>query len=292
MIEFIEAVSIYSFLQYALLAGMLAGISCGIVGSYVVTRRITYIAGAIAHSVLGGMGAAYYLSVVYEWPGLRPVHGAVVAALLSAILIGWVTLRAREREDTAIGAIWAIGMAVGIIFISQTPGYNQELMGYLFGNILMISPFDLWLMLALDLLLVVTTIVFYNRFLAVCFDEEFARVRGVRVELYYILLLCLIALTVVILVAVVGVVMVIALLTLPAAVAGYFSRTLRQLMAVAIGGSIFFTTSGLAISYQFNLPAGATIIIVAGVVYLVIALGSRLFVAVRHNSIRERKAEG
>ncbi|MCK4659707.1 MAG: metal ABC transporter permease [Phycisphaerae bacterium] len=289
MIEFFQALARHTFLQYALLAGALASVACGIVGSYVVARRITYLTGAIAHSVLGGMGAAHYLSVVNGWPALRPVHGAIVAALLSAAVIGWVSLRAREREDTVIGAIWAIGMAVGIIFISQTPGYNQELMSYLFGNILMVGPSDLWLMLGLNILVVCTVLLFYNRFLAVCFDEEFARVRGLAVEFYYLLLLCLTALTIVILVTVVGVVMVIALLTIPAAVAGGFSRTLGRTMFAAIGLSAIFTTAGLALSYQSNLPAGATIIICAGVTYIVVALATRVLRRRQLNTSAERK---
>ncbi|UCD64242.1 MAG: metal ABC transporter permease, partial [Candidatus Zixiibacteriota bacterium] len=131
--EFLHAVANHSFMVNALLAGLLAGVACGVVGTYVVARRITYIAGGIAHSVLGGLGLARYLQTVHEWHWLDPMYGAIVAALAAAVIIGWVSLRAREREDTVIGAIWAIGMAVGIIFITLTPGYNQDLMTYLFG---------------------------------------------------------------------------------------------------------------------------------------------------------------
>lgn len=276
MSEFFDAVVRHGFMLNALLTGILASVACGVVGTYVVARRITYIAGGIAHSVLGGMGAAYYLSRVHNVESIQPVHGAVAAALLAAILIGWVSLRAKQREDTVIGALWAIGMAVGIIFISQTPGYNADLMSYLFGNILMVSSRDLWLIVGLDALVVVVGLLFYKQFLAVCFDEEFARVRGIKVEFYYLLLLCLTALTVVILVTVVGIVMVIALITLPAAVAGYFSKTLWQTMLLATLCSILFTTVGLGISYSPNLPAGATIIVFAGVAYLVITIAASL----------------
>ena len=272
MIEFFSAVTRHAFLQNALFAGLLASVACGVVGSYVVARRISYIAGGIAHSVLGGMGIAYYLSVVYDLSWLKPLHGAVVAALAAAVTIGWVTLRAREREDTVIGAIWAIGMAVGIIFISQTPGYNQELMSYLFGNILMVSTGELWLIVLLDFFVIAGAFIFYNQFLAVCFDESFARVRGINVQFYYLLLLVLIALTVVILVTVVGLVMVIALLTLPAAIAGYFSRTLWHSMLWAMVLSALFTTGGLALSYGPDFPAGATVIVLAGAVYLVVTV--------------------
>jgi zinc transport system permease protein len=274
--EFLEAAAHYSFMQHALLAGLLAAVACGIVGTYVVVRRITYIAGGIAHCVLGGIGAALYLQRVCGWTFVRPLHGAVVAALLAAMIIGLVSLRAKQREDTVIGALWAIGMAAGVLFIARTPGYSQDLMSYLFGNILMVTAADLWLIAALDVLVVAVALLFYNQFQAICFDEEFARVRGIPVEFYYLLLLALTALTVVLLVSVVGIVMVIALLTLPVAVAGYFARRLWQMMVLAIGFSILFTTAGLAVSYKPDLPAGATVIILAGAVYLLLAIASRL----------------
>jgi zinc transport system permease protein len=274
--EFLDAAANYAFVQYALLAGVLASIACGIVGTYVVVRRITYIAGGISHCVLGGIGAALYFQRVHGWEWLSPLYGAIAAALAAAMIIGLVSLRAKQREDTVIGALWAIGMAVGVLFIAKTPGYSQDLMSYLFGNILMVSRQDLWLIAALDALVVVLGLVFYNQFLAVCFDEEFARVRGMRVEFYYLLLLGLTALTVVLLVTVVGIVLVIALLTLPVAVAGYFARRLWQMMALAALFSMLFTTAGLAISYQPDLPAGATVIVLAGAVYLVVVLGARL----------------
>lgn len=277
MAEFLTDLQQQTFLQYALLTGILASIACGIIGSYVVTRRITYIAGGIAHSVLAGMGAARYCESVYRWEWLHPLYGAVVAALIAAIIIGLVSLRARQREDTVISALWAIGMAVGILFILRTPGYNEDLMSYLFGNILMVSSDDLWLIAGLDALVVIAGLLFYNQLLAVCFDEEFARLRGIRVEFYYLLLLCLTALTVVLLVTVVGIVMVIALLTLPAAVAGQFSRRLWQMMALSALFTILFTTAGLAFSYGPNLPAGATTIVLAGGVYLAVLVVPRFF---------------
>jgi zinc transport system permease protein len=275
--EFLDAAANYAFVQYALLAGVLAGVACGIVGTYVVVRRITYLAGGISHCVLGGIGAALYFQRVHGWHWLTPLLGAIIAALAAAMIIGLVSLRAKQREDTVIGALWAVGMAVGVLFIARTPGYSQDLMSYLFGNILMVSPGDLWLMAALDALVVVLGLVFYNQFLAVCFDEEFARVRGMRVEFYYLLLLGLTALTVVLLVTVVGIILVIALLTLPVAVAGHFARRLWQMMALATVFSILFTTAGLAISYKPDLPAGATIIVLAGAVYLLVVVLSRLF---------------
>ena len=268
MHEFIIDLGRHAFLQNALLTGLLASVACGVVGTFVVVRRITYLAGGIAHTVLGGLGAALYLQKTGRWPGLDPLYGATAAALLAAVVIGVVSLKAKEREDTVIGALWAVGMATGILFISQTPGYNTDLMSYLFGNILMVSREDLWLIFRLDALVVGLTALFYNQFLAVCFDSEFAELRGLRASLLYILLLCLTALTVVVLITVVGVVLVIALLTLPAAIAGAYCTTMRSMMIVSAGLCMAFTTAGLVLSYQPDLPAGATTILVAGIVYL------------------------
>ncbi len=291
MLEFLSDLQHYRFLQYALLTGVLASLACGVIGSYVVTRRITYIAGGISHSVLAGMGAARYFQTVHHWDRLHPLYGAVAAAILAAVVIGLVGLRARQREDTVIGAVWAMGMAVGVLFIFKTPGYDEDLMSYLFGNILMVSTPDLWLMAGLDLLVAVVGLLFYNQLLAVCFDEEFARLRGVPVEFFYLLLLCLTALTVVLLVTVVGIVMVIALLTLPAAAAGHIARRLWQMMALATLLTLLITSSGLALSYGPDLPAGATTILVAGLVYVFVVGVTRL-VRAPHHRLRPIVAPG
>ncbi|MEW6199356.1 MAG: metal ABC transporter permease [Planctomycetota bacterium] len=276
MLEFFHALPRYEFLQIALLSGVLASVACGVIGSYVVVRRISYMAGGIAHCVLGGMGAARYLAVVHGWTWLHPLYGAVAAALIAAVVIGLVSLRAKQREDTAIGALWAIGMALGVLFIARTPGYQVELMSYLFGNILMVTRESLWLLVGLDVAVIGVGLLFYNQLQAVCFDDEFARLRGVNVELYYILLLCLTALTVVLLVSVVGIVMVIALLTLPAAIAGHFCKTLAQMMFGSAVLSVLLIAAGLAVSYGPDLPPGATTIVLAGAVYLLFIVASRL----------------
>lgn len=262
MSEFLQAVLHYSFLQKALLGGLLASIGCGIMGSYVVVKRIGFLAGGISHAVLGGMGAALFY-------GLSPLGGALGAALVAALLIGWISLRWKEREDTLIGALWAVGMAIGIIFISKTPGYSVNLMSYLFGNILMVPQQDLWLMAWMDLLVLVTVTLVYRQFLAVSFDEEFARLRGVPVTFFYLLLLCMVAVTVVLLIQVVGLILVIALLTLPAAIAAQYLHSLGRMMLAASILGMLFTTVGLALAYGLDLPAGATIILVAGLAYLV-----------------------
>jgi len=274
--DFLEALRANPFMQYGVLAGILASVACGVVGTYIVVRRVTYIAGSISHCVLGGIGAAVYLREVYGWTFMTPLRGAVVAALLAAVIIGLVSMRAKQREDTVIGAVWAIGMAAGILFIWKTPGYQADLMSYLFGNILMVTPEDLWLVAALDVAVIAAGILFYNPLLALCFDEEFARARGMRVEFYYLFLLCLTSLTVVLLVSVVGIILVIALLTLPVAVSAHFARRLWQMMLLAALFSIAFTVIGQAIAFGPGLPAGATIIVLAGAVYIVVAIGSRL----------------
>jgi zinc transport system permease protein len=269
---FFEAVADYPFMRNALIAGLLASVACGIIGTYVVTRRISLIAGALAHSVLGGMGAAYYLKVVYGLQWLHPLHGAIAAALVAAFIIAAIRTYSSEREDTVISALWAVGMAIGIVFIFRTPGYKTDLMTYLFGNIVMADVRAIQTLIALDILVVAVGLLFYHQLLAVCFDEEFARIRGLRTGLYYTLLLCLTAVTIVTLIYVVGIVLVIALLTLPVAVAGHFSRKLWQMMLLSAVLSAIFTTLGLAISYEPDLPAGATTILLAGAAYAAVKL--------------------
>jgi zinc transport system permease protein len=277
LLQFLADVQQFQFLQNALLTGLLASVACGIIGTYVVVRRISYLADGIAHAVLGGMGAALYLRKLYMWDTLIPLHGAIVAAIISAVIIGIVSLRTRQREDTIIGALWAVGMAAGIMFISKTPGYAEDLMSYLFGNILMVSTRDLWMLAILDLIIVSFGVIFYKQFLAVCFDAEFAKLRGIRVEFYFLLLLCLAALTVVMLSTVVGIVMVIALLTLPVGIASLFSRTLWQMMIASWLISTALTVSGIGLSYQPDLPPGPTVIILAGAAYLIATAGTWLY---------------
>jgi zinc transport system permease protein len=282
MIEFFKALADpdLTFLRYALAVGLLASIAFGIIGTFVVAKRISNIAGAISHSVLGGIGAGMFLQVVVGWSWCSPLLGAVAAALGSALLIGWVSLYTRQREDTVISALWSVGMAVGLLFLAKTPGYTDP-MSYLFGNILLISKFDLWLVLGLNVLVVGLAFFFYHQFLAVCFDEEFARLKGVPTQFFYLLLLCLTALTVVLLVRVVGIVMVIALLTLPSAVATYFSRRLWQMIIISILFCMAFTGIGLAISYVHNLPSGPTIILLAAGVFLAV-IGFQKLVKKQH----------
>ena len=276
MTEFLQALSQHAFLQHALAAGLLASVGCGVVGTYVVARRITFLAGGIAHAVLGGMGIAYYF-------GADPLWGALAAALVTAFLVGWVSLRWRQHEDTLVGALWAVGMAVGVLFLSRAPGYGPDLMSYLFGNILMVTREDLYLMAAIDGGILLVVGVLYKPFLAVCFDDEHALLRGVRVELVYLLLLALVAVTVVLLIRVVGLILVIALLTLPAAIAAQYVGSIGRMMLLATALGATFTSGGLALSYGADLPSGSVIIVLAGLAYLASTLGRE---AVRRRVLR------
>jgi len=281
MFEFLDTLVNHGFMQNTIIIGLLASVACGVMGTYVVVKRIVFISGGISHAVLGGMGVAYYY-------GYNPIYGAVVSAIVAAVVIGLVSVRYHQHEDTIIGALWAIGMAVGILFIYRTPGYSVDLMSYLFGNILMVERESVYLLASLDALIVILVFLFYKRFLSVCFDEEYSQLQGIGVVTTYLLLLCLIALTVVILIQVVGIILVIALLTLPAATARYYAHSLIQMMIIASLLGAVFTTAGLIVSYEPNLPAGATIILIAGLAYL-FATASK-GVASRFRGHRDRSA--
>ncbi|MGR3973716.1 MAG: metal ABC transporter permease [Candidatus Rhabdochlamydia sp.] len=255
------------FLFTSFLAGVASSITGGIIGSYVVVKRIVFITGSIAHSVLGGMGFFLWLKRHYGWSHLDPLWGALLAAIASACLIGWIHLKYKEREDTIIAAIWSTGMALGVIFISLTPGYNVELMNFLFGNILWVSHQDLILLGSLTTVVIMITLLFHQKFQAVCFDEIESELRGIPVTFYYLLLLNLVAISVVILIQVVGSILVIAMLTIPPAIANQFFHKLSTLMMGSIGCALLLTTAGLLVAFVFNLPPGATIALVSAIAY-------------------------
>ncbi len=255
----------YEFMRHALLAGFLASISCGIIGSYVVIKRIVFISGGIAHTAYGGIGLGYFL-------GINPMLGALGFTVLSAIGMGIVSDRSAQRSDTIIGVMWAAGMALGIVFVSLSPGYTTDLMSYLFGNILVVPVMDIWLMLALNLIIVITVIALYEELKTTSFDEEFARTAGLNTRLLNLVLLVLIALTIIVLIRAVGIILVIALLTIPAATAGRLTSSLKYMMIIAIILGMLFTSGGLLLSYVFDLPSGATIILLAGIVFVLVSI--------------------
>lgn len=264
MLSFLEN----PFLFMALIAGLAASVSGGIIGTYVVTKRIVFISGSISHAVLGGMGFFLWMRRTYDLEFFSPLHGALVFALLAAGLLGWVHLKYREREDSVIAALWATGTSIGVIFMTFTPGYNVELMNFLFGNILWATSSDLLVLLVLDAIVVGSTFLFYRKFQAICFDETQAKLQKVPVKACYIFLLCLIALSVVILIQVVGAILVIALLTIPSASTAFLAKKLSTLMKTSIAASMLFTCIGIYASYQLDWPPGATITLVGAFCYI------------------------
>jgi zinc transport system permease protein len=252
----------YDFMRNATIAGLLAAVACGTIGSYVVLKRMVFISGGISHASFGGIGLGYFL-------GINPVLGALIFTVISSIGMGLLTKKTRLPEDTVIGILWAMGMALGIIFIDLTPGYTPDLFSYLFGNILLVSFFDLIIMLALNLIIVSTILLLFKEFLAISFDEEFAKVRGLPTTYLYLIMLCLIALTVVILIKIVGIILVIALLTIPASIARQFTYNLKKMMFIAIFLGVIFSFGGLLFSYILDLASGATTILLSGLAFMI-----------------------
>ncbi|MGI6394903.1 MAG: metal ABC transporter permease [bacterium] len=268
--SFFSAILNYQFLQNALIAAFFASILCGISGTFVYVNRITFIAGGIAHAVLGGVGAAVY----FNYP---PFGGAVVAALIFALLLGIIKFKASQHEDTVIGALWALGMSAGIIFIYLTPGYSVNLLSYLFGNILLVSKHDIKTLVAVTLLVVLTVGMLYRQFKSVSFDFEFSTLRGIKSFFVYTAMLIVIAMTVVVLMKVVGLVLVIAFLSLPVATAAIFTKKMGGTIVLSALLGFVFSFSGLYASYGFNLPTGATITAVAGFIYLILLILRRFY---------------
>ncbi len=250
----------FTFMRNALMAGVLVSIACGVIGVFVVVNRLVFISGGIAHAAYGGIGLGYFFK-------FNPVLGALVFSLAAALGMGAVHRRTRQRADTIIGVMWAVGMAIGVILIDLSPGYKADLMSYLFGSILTVPSSDLAIMVALDLAIIALVALFYKELLAISFDETFATVENVPVDAIYMILVCAIALTVVMMMRVVGLIMVIALLTMPAAISGHFVKDMKKMMALACLLGVLFTTTGLWLSYFLNLSSGATIILVSGVAY-------------------------
>ena len=252
----------YGFMRDALLAGLLVSIACGIIGTYVVINRIVFLSGGIAHAAYGGIGLGYFL-------GINPTLGAIGFSILASLGMGMVHRKTRQRADTIIGVMWAIGMALGIIFLDLSPGYKADLMTYLFGSILAVPTSDLYIMLILNFIIITLVVLFFKELQAISFDETFAFVVNVPVDRLYLMLVCLIGLTVVMTMRIVGLIMVIALLTMPPAIAGLFVKDMKRMMIWATLLSILFTFLGLLLSYYLNLTSGATIILISGTAYFI-----------------------
>jgi zinc transport system permease protein len=243
----------FGFFRNALLTALFASISGGIIGTYVVTRRIVFISGGITHASFGGIGLAFLL-------GFNPLLGAVLFAVFSALGIQFFSHKFKVREDSSIAIWWAFGMALGIIFVFLTPGYTPNLMSYLFGNILTVSKQELQIMFAVLILLVVVFRIFFRKILYISFDEEFAGISGLKVSLYNYGMIILVALVVVMNIRAVGIILVLAQLTVPQATANLFSKDYRQIMILSVVFGLVGTLSGLFISFYLNIPSGATII--------------------------------
>lgn len=252
----------FNFMQNALLAGVIISIICGIIGTLVVVNRMVFIAGGIAHGAYGGIGLAFFL-------GFSPLFGAGAFAIVLSLIVAFLTLKDMGRVDAVIGALWAFGMAIGIILTDLTPGYNVDLMSYLFGSILTVPSKDLWVMLGIATSIVVIFSLFFKEFQATSFDLEFAYLRGINVKFFHYLLLILIALAVVATIRVVGLVLVIALLSIPPYIAERVSGRLFLMMITSILLNLFFIFSGLAIAYAFDLTSGASIILVASFCFFI-----------------------
>lgn len=257
------------FLVTGLLAGLLASLACGIIGPYVVTRRIVFLSGAIAHMAVGGIGAALFLQTMFpaSFGWFQPVHGAMLSALAAAVLIGLIHDRVAERMDTLIGALWALGMAVGILLIKFTPGYT-ELMTYLFGNITYVGWSDVRLMLVLNTVIVIVVLFCHKRLLAICLDQQQAELQGINVLAMNIVLLCLVALTVICLTQVVGLILVIALLSLPAATAGHHVHRLASMIVASTLLCALITTLPRIAVYGTRVSPEAAIVLAAAGLYL------------------------
>ncbi len=258
MLEILE----FEFMRNALYAGLLAGVICGIIGSLVVVNRIVFISGGIAHAAYGGIGMAMYFGIPY-------MAGTLGFSVLVALIMSAMTLKDKHRSDTVIGVMWAIGMAIGVILTDMKSGYNVDLMSYLFGSILTVPFSDIVVAGILCLVVVAFIAYYYNDFLAMSYDEEFARVRRVPVTFLHTALFIMIAVCVVIVIRVVGLILVIALLTVPPFIAEKYVKNLANMMILSVILSCTFIITGLAVSYLFNLTSGATIILVGGIGFFI-----------------------
>jgi zinc transport system permease protein len=252
----------YTFLQNALIAGILASIVCGLIGIIIVEKKLVLMSGGIAHTSYGGVGLGYLL-------GFEPILGAFLFSVSAALGIGFIKRKNGARAETLIALFWSLGMALGILFVSLMPGYPPDLTSYLFGNILSVTKVDLALMLCLTFIVAAVVLVLYNNWKAYLFDEEFARIIGIRTVFLEYLLLILIAMTIVVLIRVVGIILVLALLTAPAATASMLTSDLKKRMLYAIFFGMFFCLAGLWLSYTLNIASGASIVILSVLFYLI-----------------------
>ncbi|MBM9604008.1 metal ABC transporter permease [Desulfopila inferna] len=275
----------FEFMRNALMAGVLASVICGVIGTLIVVNRLVFLSGGVAHSAYGGIGLSFYLGIPY-------MLGAVGFSFLAAMFMAAVTIKSKQRSDTIIGVIWAVGMATGILLLDMTPGYNVDLMSYLFGSILSVPFSDLLTMSIIGGLILLLIAYYFQDLLVMSYDEEFAMVRGVPVRGLYFLLIGIVAITVVMVVQVVGLILVIALLTIPPYIAEKYTRSLFQMMMLSCCLALIFTIGGLWASYAFDLTSGAVIIFLAGIAFFLSLLTDRVILLGRKRSmIRSHEEE-
>lgn len=255
----------YLFFRNAVAGALLVSLLCGLVGSYIVVRRLVFISGGITHASFGGLGLGFYL-------GWNPVLTAALFAIASAFGVQWLSGRKEVREDSAIAVFWSLGMALGILFIFMTPGYVPGMTEFLFGNILTITQQDLWQFAALTALLIGFFWFFYHTILYVAFDNEFARSQKLPVRFVEYAMMLFIALTIVFSIRLIGIVLLVSMLTIPQMTASLYTRSFKGLIMGSIAIGVVSTLSGLVLSYYLNVPTGAFIIVISIVIYLLAKL--------------------
>ena len=278
--EFFSDLFRYGYLTHAFAACILSGITCGVIGTYVVCRRMVFLAGGITHASFGGLGIAFYL-------GSNPIGGALLFAVASALGIEWAGSRGRIREDSAIGIIWSVGMAIGALFMSLRPGYTSgDLSAYLFGSIVTVTRGDVYALAAVTFAILLGALLWLRPVMYVAFDREFARSRGIPVRLVSYLMAVLVAVTIVLSIRIMGIVLLISLLTLPVVIVNTLSRSYRTLAVAAPVVAVAGNIAGLALSYGCEVPPGAAIIFILTVTLLAVKL-----LSLRRSRQRSTKTE-
>lgn len=274
----------YTFFQHALLGSLFASIACGIIGTYIVTRRLVFISGGITHASFGGIGLGLYT-------GISPLLSAAVFSVLSAFGVEWLSKRKDMREDSAIAVFWTFGMAVGIIFSFLAPGFTPDLSAFLFGNILTITPTDIYMLALLSILLIVFFTLFLNPIVCIAFDREFARSQRIPVALFEYLLMMFIALTIVSCLRMVGIVLAISLLTLPQMTANLFTHSFKRIIWLSVFIGYQGCLGGLFISYKLQVPSGAAIIFFSILIYTLCKMGKSMYLC-RQKKINQTNGYG
>ena len=266
----------YTFFQHALLGSLFASIACGIIGTYIVTRRLVFISGGITHASFGGIGIGLYT-------GISPILGAAIFSVLSAFGVEWLSKRKDMREDSAIAVFWTFGMAIGIIFSFLAPGFTPDLSAFLFGNILTITLTDIWMLVILSLFLILFFYFFLTPIIYIAFDREYARSQRIPVRLFEYILMMFIALTIVSCLRMIGIVLVISLLTLPQMTANLFTHSFKKIIFMSIGIGFISCSGGLLLAYQLQVPSGASIIFFSILVYAFCKMGKTLYLCKQTN---------